>query len=212
MAKISKIEVQKRNSERVNIFLDGEYAFSISMELAYKEGVKVNSEIDAERLKEIANKESFIMCRESALRIIERNYKTEKEVREKLVLKGYEQEAIDKAIDFLKEYKFLDDGNYTKMFIKNKLNSQGSQKIKYSLMQKGVSKEVIEKELSNVDREEEKISALNLAKKKINTIMKRETDTYKISGKLYRFLMTKGFNYELVKEVVKEVMSLDEFN
>lgn len=212
MAKISKIEVQKRNSERVNIFLDGEYAFSISMELAYKEGVKVNSEIDAERLKEIANKESFIRCRESALRIIERNYKTEKEVREKLVLKGYEQEAIDKAIDFLKEYKFLDDGNYTKMFIKNKLNSQGSQKIKYSLMQKGVSKEVIEKELSNVDREEEKISALNLAKKKINTIMKRETDTYKISGKLYRFLMTKGFNYELVKEVVKEVMSLDEFN
>lgn len=212
MAKISKIEVQKRNSERVNIFLDGEYAFSISMELAYKEGVKVNSEIDAERLKEIANKESFIRCRESALRIIERNYKTEKEVREKLVLKGYEQEAIDKAIDFLKGYKFLDDGNYTKMFIKNKLNSQGSQKIKYSLMQKGVSKEVIEKELSNVDREEEKISALNLAKKKINTIMKRETDTYKISGKLYRFLMTKGFNYELVKEVVKEVMSLDEFN
>ena len=42
MAKITKIEIQKRNKERVNLFLDDEYAFSLSTELVYKEGLKTN--------------------------------------------------------------------------------------------------------------------------------------------------------------------------
>ena len=50
-----------------------------------------------------------------------------------------------------------------------------------------------------------------LGKKKLNTIIKSEKDSYKISGKLYRFLISKGYGYDIVKEVVKEVILLDEF-
>ena len=90
MAIITKIEIQKRNKERVNLFLDGEYAFSISTELVYKEGLKTKDEIDSDKLKIIADHESQIRCKNSALRIIEKSWKTEKEVRDKLILKGYE--------------------------------------------------------------------------------------------------------------------------
>ncbi|EHI99429.1 Regulatory protein recX [Clostridium sp. DL-VIII] len=211
MSKITKIEVQKRNKERVNLFLDGEYAFSISAELVYKEGLKISSEIDEEKVKSIAKSENYIKCKESALRIIERNLKTEKEVREKLKLKGYDDNSIEKSIEFLKEYNFVNDRAYTKAFVNDKLKTMGSQKIKYSLIQKGIAKEVIEEELSNLNKENERNIALNIAKKKLSTIKKTENDNYKISGKLYRFLVSKGYGSDIVNGVVKEVMSLEEF-
>ena len=211
MAIITKIEIQKRNKERINLFLDGEYAFSLSIELVYKEGLNKNDEIDSEKLKILAEHESQIRCKNSALRIIEKSCKTEKEVRDKLILKGYEDNSINKSIEFLKEYNFINDSNYTKAFIREKLKSQGSQKIKYALIQKGISKENIEEELSDLNKESEKNIALNIAKKKFDIIKKKENDNYKISGKLYRYLISKGYEYDITSEVVKEIMSLDEF-
>jgi len=114
MAKITKIEIQKRNKERVNLFLDDEYAFSLSTELVYKEALKVNEEVDSKKLGVLAEREGLIRCKDSALRIIERSYKTEKEVRDKLSTKGYEDNAINKSIEFLKEYDFINDIKYTK--------------------------------------------------------------------------------------------------
>ena len=211
MAIITKIEIQKRNKERINLFLDGEYAFSLSIELVYKEGLNKNDEIDSEKLKILAEHESQIRCKNSALRIIEKSCKTEKEVRDKLILKGYEDNSINKSIEFLKEYNFINDSNYTKAFIREKLKSQGSQKIKYTLIQKGISKENIEEELSDLNKESEKNIALNIAKKKFDIIKKKENDNYKISGKLYRYLISKGYEYDITSEVVKEIMSLDDF-
>lgn len=212
MAKITKLEFQKRNKERVNVFLDEEYAFSISAELIYKEGIKLKDEVNFEKLKDLAYKDQIMKCRETALRTIEKSHKTEKQVREKLILKGYEEEAIEKAIDFLKEYNYLNDEYYTKLFVKEKLKSQGSNKIKYSLIQKGISKEIIEEELNNVDSENEKSIAIDLAQRKIVTIKKSESDKYKISNKLYRFLLSKGYGYDIVNEVVKEVINEESFN
>lgn len=211
MSTITKIEIQKRNKERVNLFLDGEYAFSISAELVYKEHLKVNDEIDYKEIKDLAEKESFSRCKEAALRIIEKNYKTEKEVRDKLKQKGYEENAIEYSIKFLKEYNFINDNYYAKAFISDKLSTMGSQKIKYNLIQKGISKEIIDEELVNINKENEKSIALDMAKKKVGIIRKKETDNYKISGKLYRYLISKGYEMSIVSDIVKEVMSLDEF-
>lgn len=211
MAKITKIEIQKRNKERVNLFLDDEYAFSLSAELVYKEGLKVNAEIDSEKLKVLAEHEGLLRCKESALRIIERSYKTEKEVRDKLKLKGYEDISINKSVEFLKEYNFLNDIKYAKAFISDKLNSSGSQKIKYALTQKGISKDIIDEELSKLNKDNEKDAAFNIAKKKFHILKKKENDNYKISSKLYRYLVSKGYGYDVINDVVKEVMSVDEF-
>ncbi|MFT8350302.1 recombination regulator RecX [Clostridium saccharoperbutylacetonicum] len=210
MAIITKIEVQKRNKERVNLFLDGEYALAISAELVYKEHLKVKDNIDYNKLKLLAEKEGFAKCKESALRIVGRNYKTEKQVREKLKLKGYEENAIDYSVEFLKEYNFINDNYYANAFMNDKSNSMGSQKIKYNLIQKGVSKEIIEEALANVNKENERDIALEIAKKKLVVIKKKENDKYKISGKLYRYLISKGYEMDIVSDVVKEVIRLEE--
>lgn len=211
MAVITKIEIQKRNKERVNIYLDGEYAFAISAELVYKENLKVKDEVDTEKLKSVADKEAYIRCKNSALKIIERSYKTEKEVRERLLLKGYEEKHIENSIQFLKEYKFLNDEYYVEAFIRDKLSSKGSARIKQDLIKKGISRDIIEEKIEGIDKSSEKDTAKELAEKKLRVIRKSENDTYKISGKLYRFLISKGYTYDIVKEVVKDVMYIDDF-
>lgn len=211
MPKITKIEIQKNNKDRVNIYLDGEYALAINAELVYKENLKVKDDVDISKLQEIAEKESYIRCKESAIKIIERSYKTEKEIRDKLKQKGYEEKQINNSIDFLKEYDFINDNTYAKAFIKDKLSSKGSQKIKYDLMKKGIAKDIIEENLIKVDKNEEKEVALNVGRKKYESIRRKESDNYKLSGKLYRFLISRGYAYDIVKDVVKEIMSLDGF-
>ena len=211
MPKITKIEIQKNNKDRVNIYLDGEYALAINAELIYKENLKVKDDVDISKLQEIAEKESYIRCKESAIKIIERSYKTEKEIRDKLKQKGYEEKQINNSIDFVKEYNFINDNTYAKAFIKDKLSSKGSQKIKYDLMKKGIAKDIIEENLIKVDKNEEKEVALNVGRKKYESIRRKESDNYKLSGKLYRFLISRGYAYDIVKDVVKEIMSLDEF-
>lgn len=210
MVTITKIEVQKRNKERVNLFLDDEYAFAISAELVYKERLKINDKIDYNELKILAEKENLARCKESGLRIIEKSYKTEKQIRDKLKQKGYEENAINYSVEFLKGYNFINDKNYAKAFISDKLNSMGSQKIKYNLVQKGICKEIIEEELANINKENERVIALDIAKKKLEILKKKENDNYKISGKLYRYLISKGYEINIVSDIVKEIMSLNE--
>lgn len=208
---ITKIEVGKRNKERVNIYIDEEFAFSISAELVYKRNLKVKEQINVEELKLLAEEDNYIKCKNSALRIIERTYKTEKEIHDKLVSKGYENHIIKQTVNFLKEYNLLNDGNYTRMYIKDKAKSLGKNKIKYTLIQKGIDEYVIEEELEKINKDEVKDTVHEMALKKYNTLKKRENDKYKLSQKLYRFLMGKGYDYDLIKDIVKSIVKSEDF-
>lgn len=205
MNKITKIEVQKRNKERVNVFVDESFAFAISAEILYKEGIKVDQIIDVEKVEKIAKEDSFIKCKSSALRIIERSYKTEKEIGDKLFTKGYDKETIARTMEFLKEYKFINDEAYINMYIKDKIKGQGKNKIKYDLMRKGIKDTEVYEAISNIDEDEELEIAKALALKKYNIIKKSESDKYKISQKLYRFLISKGYNYDLAQKAIKDL-------
>ena len=210
MSKITKIEAQKRTKDRVNIYIDEAYAFSVSAELVYREGLREDLVINEEKLKEVVKEDNIIKCKNTALRIVERSYKTEKEIKEKLFEKGYEKDEIDKTLEFLSEYKFINDEAYTKMYVKDRAKTQGRGKIKYALMKKGVDQEDIESALETIDKDEEKEAALELARKRYLVISKRESDKYKIWNKLCRFLVGWGYDYSLVKEIVKEVVNVEE--
>ncbi len=206
MGSITEISVQKKNKNRCNIYIDNIFAFGVSNELIYKENLKVGMIIDEEKLKKIAYEENLINCKETALKIIERSYKTKKEMEKRLLEKGYNLEEINETLKFLERYNFINDESYTKAFIKDKTKTQGKQKIKYALKNKGISEEIIEEELSNLDMEREKENANILALKKYNILIKRENDKYKIKEKIIRFLISRGYNYEVAKDAVKEML------
>lgn len=205
MSKITKIEQCKRNKERVNIYIDEEFVFAIYMELVYRFNLKVNEEVDKEKLIEIAKVENLSKCKDSALKTIERSYKTEKEIRDKLLNKEFDEETVEKTINFLKEYTFIDDLKFTKMYVKDRIRTQGRNKIKYALIQKGVNKYLVDEVLEELDRNDEEERALLICEKKYLSICKREEDDFKIKNKLIRYMLGRGYEYEVARNVVSKI-------
>ena len=91
------------------------------------------------------------------------------------------------------------------MYAKDKSKIQGKNKIKYSLMKKGIDKEIIENTLDSIDNNVEEETAYNLAIKKYRILSKKENDKYKLNQKLIRFLLGKGYDYGLIKDVIKRI-------
>ena len=109
------------------------------------------------------------------------------------------------SIEFLKEYNLLNDEKYAEMYIKDRLRSQGRNKIKYALIRKGVSEDILLDKLSNIDTEDENDTAFKLAEKKYNILKKKESDKYKLSQKLFRFLLSKGYDYDCCNSIVRRL-------
>ncbi|SKA72901.1 regulatory protein [Clostridium sp. USBA 49] len=208
---ITKIEIQKRNKNRVNIFIDKDFAFACSTELVFTYGLKENKVIESEKLLQIVDEDNYLKCKETALKIVEKSYKTEKEMINKLKLKGYDDKTIDKVINFLINYNFLNDENYVEMYIKDKIKTEGKNKIRYSLLKKGISEEIIENKINDIDTYLEMDNALKLAEKKYKTLIKTEKDTKKIYKKLGDFLLRKGYTFEETKQILNKVVVTKDF-
>jgi regulatory protein len=204
---ITKIEVQKKNKDRVNVFIDGDYTFSCSSELIYRHGLKVDKVINLEDLKEVVNEDNYIKCKNNALKAIEKSYKSEKEVFDKLLKNGYDEKIIARAMGFLKDYNFVNDEQYANLYIKDKIKVQGKNKIKYSLLKKGIDEQLIEEKLKEIDSILESKTALSLAEKKYRVIAKTEKDIRKICNKLWEFLMRNGYNKEIIDDALAKIIN-----
>lgn len=203
---ITKIEVQKRNKNRVNVYVNEDFLFACSAEIIYNYGLKSGEKIDIDKIKSIIEEDNYIKCKNDALHSIERAYKTQKQIVEKLLAKGYEKSTIDKVILFLKEYNFLDDSKFAEMYVKEKLASQGRNKIKYSLIQKGLDESIIKEKLQNIDKEKEENSLEKIGMSKYEQLIKREEDTRKIYKKLGDYLMRRGYSWEDIKSFLNRVL------
>lgn len=204
--KITKIEVQKKNKDRVSIFLEGTYAFSINMELVYNFNLKEDMDIDMDFISDIVKVEEQKKANNAALVLLSSGYKTEREVRNKLSKKGFDEEYILKSLDFVRSYNFVNDEKYTEMFVRDKIlfNNVGKNKIKTKLFEKGIDKNTINETIDNlIDDEQQFDAALNLAKKKIKTI--RDDDKRKVYQKLGNFLQYRGFTFDIIKKVLNEL-------
>ncbi len=106
----------------------------------------------------------------------------------------------DFIVDFLQDEGFINDERYCRSFVKGKLNLKkwGVNKIKLSLMTKGVDREIIDEVLSEIDQDSYKEELIKLLEnKKIN-----ESDPYKRKAKLIRYAVGKGYSLSMVMEVL----------
>jgi regulatory protein len=203
---ITKIEVQKKNKERVSIFIEGDYAFSCSAELVFTHGIKADKTVDIEKLKEIINEDNYLKCKNAALKLIERSYKSEKEIFDKLLKKEYDEKTIARAMAFLKSYNFLNDEQFATLYIRENIKSQGKNKIKFSLLKKGIDEDVIEEKLKEVDGNAEFRTALSLAEKKYRVLAKSENDYRKIYSKLWEYLLRNGYSKDIIDETLTRIV------
>lgn len=207
---ITKIEEQKKGKNRVNVYVDEEFSFSCNLEIVYSLGLQTGAKVDDERIIEIVSEDEYIRCKNSALRTIEKTYKSEKEVRDKLLTKGFEESTIERTIQFLKSYNFIDDDKFADMYIRDRINNEGIYKIKSSLSRKGIPKEIIESKIEQIDHFKIESSAEKLAADKYRAVMKSENDKRKIYKKVGDFLIRKGYSFDETKSALKKVLNCED--
>nr|WP_312576880.1 RecX family transcriptional regulator [Sedimentibacter sp.] len=209
MKKITKIEYQKNNKDRVNVYLDDKFEFGIDLNVMIKYSLSKNMKLEDEFIKEIIIAEEKTKAYNYAVSILTRSAKSEKELRTKMINKGYEIDIINVIIDKLKANKYIDDCDYSDKFIHDKMNlsKYGKRKIKDALYNKGIDRRIIEEKLSLISTEEENIRAYTLGEKKLKSLTKE--DNTKKYIKLSRFLIGKGFEYGTVKRAVNKLLKVD---
>ncbi len=200
---ITSIEEQKKKG-RFNIFLDGEFAFGLYKETIYDFGLRTKDELTEQKAEEIKSYDEINFGKKVAMSYLNYKQRTEKEVLKKLHSHKLSDSSIDTIINFLKSFKFINDESYAKLFVESKklLKPEGRKSLKIRLAQKGINKEITDRSVQeNYSEEEEFIKAKELYgkyKKKVKG--KNEMDK---KQKCYRFLLSKGFSYDLISSVMK---------
>ena len=198
---ITKIEEQKRSKNRVNVYIDEEFSFACSLELIYKYKLIKGQEVDGKELEKVAEEDNFLKAKAYAFRVLEKSYKTEKEIEDKLIQRGYEKKVVSRIMDLLKEYDFMNDERYIKAYIKDNIKKQGKKKLYYNLKNKGINEELLKEELDKIPQKTIEKSAYDAGEKKYLQLIKKEQDNYKLYNKLTGYLMSKGYDYEICKSV-----------
>ena len=141
MATITNLTAQKRRKDRVNLFLDGEYAFSLSILNAA--WLKVGQELSAEKIAALLAEEEYERGKDIALRLITNRPRSTKEVRDRMREKGIDDTVQDRVVDRLTELDLLDDEAFARYWIdqRARFKPRGIPLLQQELRQKGIDQQ-----------------------------------------------------------------------
>ena len=199
MGIITEISSQK-NRKRVNIFVDGEFVSGLSFETAVKHGLKKDLVIDEKRLQSIIEESEIASAFANGLDIVSISNKTTKELKQKLILKGFSEKVVESAILKLKEYKYVDDLAYAKSFIKT-YKGKSKREIENRLRLKGISNDDLTEVLGLLTEESEFDGGMDYARK----YMHRKVFDEKTKNNLFAGLARKGYSLDIIYSVINEI-------
>lgn len=195
---VTAITQQKNNKDRYSVFIDDNFAFGLIMQDIVYFKLKQGEEITQEKYDFIQNELIYIQAQNTALHYIGYKMRTEQEVRKKLFEKEYTEYIIERVINFLIKYQYIDDMKYSESYIKQRLqyNPKGIYVLKMELKQRGVKQNVIDKAVENMNIDELS-DAIKLLQKKCFYL---DDIDEKNKKRLFAFLQRRGYSYDIIKE------------
>ncbi len=205
MNEITAITAQVKDKSRCSIYVDGRFCCGLTLETVVKNRLKVGQEITQEDLERMQLESEKAAALNKALSFLSATRKTEGEIRAHLTKKGYLPAVIGYVVEKLREYDFINDGEYAAAYTESASKRKGSRLIRMELKSKGLSEEAIEGAVSGLDSKQELETAARILEK----YMRGKTTDKQTLQKAYRHLTGKGFDYETVKEALSKY-GLDE--
>ena len=194
------LSLVKLSKGRAKICLDSGADFVLYKKEYESYGIEEGANLSLNDYQQIVEDIIIPRCKKRALHLLEKQDRSEKNLREKLKEGGYSSEVIDVAIDYINEYGYLDDARMAASHVRFYQDSRSKQRIKQDLLAKGISIDVIERVLEEeyTSNEEDLIEQL-LIKKHYD----KDNATYEEKGKIYRFLASRGFSSDSINRVLK---------
>jgi len=202
---ITKIEKQKKNKDRWNVFIDGAFACGVNSDTLLKFQLKSGDEIDENKLKEIRDFDEYLYSKKIAFDFLSYRIRSEKELKDKLKGKDISHTSIERTIEHLKELKLINDEEFARQLISEKLASKpvGKAVLRQKLIQKGISfklsDEILKEYFSEDNEKEFVISNFDKYFRRVEGL-----DRQQKRKKMFDYLARKGFDFDIIKQVINE--------
>jgi regulatory protein len=198
--RITSLRFQQRTPDRVNVYLDGEFAFGLpATEAARLRPGQYLSDADLNQLQAVdAEQRAY----DRAVRFLSRRPRSQAEVRRHLARAAVDEALIEKIITRLGEHGYLDDAEFARYWIENReqFRPKGAYALRQELRSKGLEDETIEAAVEGLD---ETASAYEAARPRaLRLAVLAQTDPQEFRGKLTDFLLRRGFDYEVIREII----------
>lgn len=206
MIEIKLVEQDRKDRSRYHIYGDGdEPVLTVHEDLLIRHMLLKGQSFTAAQLAEIRDEDQRYQVYARAIFYLGFKARTSKQIEQYLTRKLFEPEYISYAIGRLESEHLVDDDEYARQFVKQRVKSgqKGRHWIKQELQQRGVSKEIASEAASHIDRETELSVAKYTAEKKWRSLKGEPNDRRR---KLIQFLMRRGFPGDIVKDAVKWVI------
>lgn len=200
MKKITAMKLQKRRKDRVNVYLEDEFAFGLSKIVAG--WLKIGQVLSEQKIQELLAKDEVEVGLQKALNFISYRSRSEKEVKQNLVKHGASEIVIEEVCERLRKNRLLDDPVFAEQWVENRsaFRPRGRRALRYELMQKGIADEIIEEALQELDEEQ---LAYRAAAKQARKY--RHLDWQDFRKKLNGFLARRGFQYAIISIIIPKV-------
>ncbi len=204
MSQITQVIPQKRNKERCNLYIDGEFVCTMSMFVVVQNQLLPGKEITQEKLLDLvfeSEKDNAFNC---AVDYILKYVPSRKQMRKKLYEKKYSTKIVDYVIDKCEKYGYIDDEKYAQSYVFQNRKLKGKLRLQQELMQKGIDRKIIDEVLQDYDEED---GCLILARKKA---LNKDLEDPKVYAQIVRFLQYRGYNFEQIKESIDKIRQGEE--
>ena len=206
--KITKIEPQKKNKNRLSVFVDGEFSFGADSFTILSHHLAEGDEISCDTLSNIKNTAVFEDAKNYAAKLISSKSYTVKAMKEKLLNHIGDEEITEKTINFLKEYKLLDDYDYAMRYAHDliHLKKLGLKRVKWKLCEKGIPSSIAEKVLEELDFED------TISENLESLAIKKLANNFDIKNimKVKRYLASRGYSFDEINSVFSKIEVKDE--
>ena len=195
-------DIVPMDKKRKRIILEDSSSFCLYNKEIKNLEIEIDDQITEEKwikIEEILEKRA----KERVLYLLNDMDKTEYEVSEKLKAGFYPQEIIDNTISYLKSYHYIDDDRFARQYIEQKKDSLSYRQLMQKLMNKGISKEILNEILEG--KEDGELEALDKLLRKKNVDFSRISTEEK--QKIYAYFIRRGFAYENIVKKINEFES-----
>jgi regulatory protein len=205
---ITQLAVQSRNSDRVSVFVNGEFAFGVHQAVAAKNGLAEGQPLSPEQEEAIQADESLMQAKQHALTYLAHKPRTEQEVRQKLAQREVAPPIIDPVVERMKELGYVDDAAYAADYVRNRFASKqyGPQRLIRELVQRGIDRNRAESAVAAFFEAHDTLEAARAHAKKRWPRIAGDDDPRRQKQKLYRYLMRRGFASDTVYRVIDEIV------
>lgn len=197
MSEVTEIKQASKGNDRYHIFLDGNYFCTLNAETVIKAGLKSGKDVSKEEIEDIQAENERLVALDKSFRYLT-NLKTEKQIKDYLYSKGYTSKTVNYCIAKLHDYNYINDEEFTKMYVKSYIEKKGKRLIEFELKSKGVKIETIKKVLESLPENSEILG--NLALK----FLKNKPRDKKTAQKLFAHLSSKGFEFEEINKIIRK--------